>query len=339
MKIPELQKFLQNENIGLALFFNSDSNIAYFAGVKADTACLAIPASGRPKLFVPGFEAARLSKLSEVEVVKVGSDFLRTVRECFPAKKIGIVPGLISYLLAHAVQSEWNAKLINIENVCKKFRVIKTRDEIGRIAKACAITDSLFEELCEHMGLFKTELDVATFLKLRMSQFGLEPSFPPIVASGSNGAVPHHVPSDSKLKGFTVIDFGIVYRNYCSDMTRTVFFGVPSMKDKKAYRDLLKIQERCIKKVVPGAKFEDLSEFAQKSVGKTMIHRVGHSLGIEVHDVQPKPFTLQPGNVITIEPGAYPGKFGIRVEDDVLVTEKTPVLLTMAPKTLIAFGR
>lgn len=335
----KFQKLLQRENLDLALFFNSDANITYFADVKTDLGCLAVPASGKPLLFVPGFEADRLEKLSKVEVVKVGSGFLKDVHKLFPGKNIGIVPGLISYSQAHALQSEWNGKLVNIEEFCKKLRVVKSKEEIRRIAKACAITDCLFEELCAHMHLFKTELDIATFLKLRMSQFGFEPSFPPIVANGKGGAVPHHVPSNAKLNGFTVIDFGIVYENYCSDITRTVFFGVPSEKDKKVYNNLLKVQEDCIKKAVPGAKFEDLNEFAQKSVGKTMIHRVGHSLGIEVHDVQPRPFVLEAGNVITIEPGTYPGKFGIRIEDDVLVAEKGPVVLTKSAKKLRVFER
>jgi len=334
-----LQKFLKNENLDLALFFNSDANITYFADVKVDTACLAIPASGRPLLFVPGFEAERLAKLSKIKVVKVGSGFLKDVHKFFPARKIGIIPGLISYSQAHSIQSGWNARLVNIEDFCKKLRAVKSRDEISRITKACAITDCLFGELCAHMHLFETELDVANFLKLRIGQLGLETSFPPIIASGKNGAVPHHIPSDSKLKGFTVIDFGIVYRNYCSDITRTVFFGVPSEKDRKVYQNLLKIQEQCVKKALPGVKLEELSEFAQKSVGKTMIHRVGHSLGIEVHDVQPKPFILESGSVITIEPGTYPGKFGIRIEDDVLITEKAPVLLTQSPKNLIVIER
>ncbi len=334
-----LQKFLQRENLDLALFFNSDANITYFADVKTDLGCLAIPASGKALLFVPGFEAERLAKLSRIKVVKVGSGFLKDVHKLFPGKNIGIIPGLISYSQAHSIQSEWNARLVNIEDFCKKLRAVKSHDEIRRITKACAITDALFAEVCSVMHLFKTELDVANFLKLRISQLGLETSFPPIVASGKNGAVPHHIPSNAKLKGFTVIDFGIIYKNYCSDITRTVFFGVPSAKDRKVYQNLLKIQAQCVRKALVGAKLEELSEFAQKSVGKTMIHRVGHSLGIEVHDVQPRPFVLEAGNVITIEPGTYPGKFGIRIEDDVLITEKGPVLLTKSPKNLRVFGR
>ena len=332
-----LQRILQNENIDLALFFNSDANIAYFAGVKPDTACLAIPASGKPMLFVPGFEAPRMAKFSSVEVVQAGRDFLKTVRR-FPAGKIGIIPSSISYELALKVRNEWPAELVSIEDSCRDLRLVKTREELARITKACAITDVLFEELCENMHKFKTERDVSAFLNIRMSQFGFEPSFPAIVATSRNGATPHHVPSNTKLRGFTVLDFGIIYRNYCSDITRTVFIGAPTEKDRKVYGNLLNVQKKCIAKVKPGVTFEDIDEFAHKEIGPSMIHRLGHSVGIEVHDVQPRPWTLQPGNIVTVEPGTYTN-FGIRIEDDILVADKGPVLLTRAPKELTVFRR
>jgi len=338
MKILELRKFLKAQDIDLALFFNADANIIYFAGVKTDIACLAIPASGKPVLFVPGFEADRMAGISFVKVAQVGRDFLKTVRGLFPADRIGIIPSSVSYSAVQKVKAAWNAELVDIEDACRDLRLVKTREEIKLIAKACAVTDSLFEELCENMHLFKTELDVATFLKMRMSQFGFEPSFPPIVATGKNGATPHHVPSNSKLSGFTVVDFGLIYKNYCSDITRTVFVGSPTSAERKVYERLLKVQRDCVAKVKPGVTLEQIDTFAHKCIGKSLVHRVGHSLGLEVHDVQPKSWILQPGNVVTIEPGTY-GKFGIRIEDDVLVAEKGPVLLTRAPKGLIVFGR
>ncbi|MEM3154927.1 MAG: Xaa-Pro peptidase family protein [Candidatus Woesearchaeota archaeon] len=331
----KLQKVL---NADLALFFNADFNIAYFAGVKPNVACLVIPASGKPKLFVPGFEAARMAKASTIDVVQVGRDFLKEVCRQFPAKKIGIIPNAISHAIAQKVKVEWNAELVSIEEQCQDLRLTKSAEEISRITKACAITDALFQEICSNMHKFKTERDVFTFLNMRISQFGFEPSFPAIVASGKNSATPHHIPTSAKLKGFTVIDFGIIYRNYCSDITRTVFVGTPSEKQRKVYERLLSVQEKCIEKMMPGVVLEDIDDFAHREIGPSMIHCIGHSLGIEVHDVQPRPWTLQPGNVITAEPGTY-ADFGIRIEDDVLVTEKKPVVLTHAPKNLIVCRR
>jgi Xaa-Pro aminopeptidase len=334
----KLQRVLQNERVDLALFFNADANITYFAGVKPDSACLAIPSSGKPKLFVPGFEAPRMAKASAIEVVQVGRDFLKLIHAYFPAKIIGIVPSSVSYASAQRVKDEWNAELVSVEDACRDLRLIKTPEEVACITKACAITDVLFEEICEHMPLFKTERDVSNFLNMRMSQFGFEPSFPAIVASGKNGSTPHHVPANSKLNGFTVLDFGIIYKNYCSDITRTIFIGTPTEKDRKVYDNLLSVQKKCIKKVKPGVTLEEIDEYAHKEIGPSMIHRLGHSVGIEVHDVQPRPWTLQPGNIVTVEPGTYTN-FGIRIEDDILVTEKNPVILTKSPKNLIIIRR
>lgn len=334
----KFQGFLRDNGVDLALFFNTDANIAYFAGVKPESACLAIPFTGKPKLFVPGFEAPRMAKDSAVEVVQVGKDFLKMVRERFPARKIGVIPGAISYAAAQKVKAGWNAELLSVEDACRDLRLIKSKEEIRRITKACAITDVLFDEICQNMSSFKTERDVSTFLNMRMSQFGFEPSFPAIVASGINGATPHHVPSDSKLGGFTVLDFGIIYKNYCSDITRTIFIGSPTAKERNVYDKLLSIQEKCIQKMKPGVTLEEIDDFAHRQVGPSMIHRLGHSLGIEVHDVQPRPWTLLPGNVVTAEPGTYTS-FGIRIEDDVLVTGKEPIVLTRSPKSLIVCRR
>jgi len=336
MKLREFQKHLQNEEIDVALFFNDDSNLTYFSGVRPEVACLAVPSSGESLLFVPGFEAARFSKASSVNVFQVGRDFLKDVRKEFPGAVVGIVPDAVSFDLANKVKSEWKCGFSSVEDKCRDLRVVKTKEEILRTVQACRTTDLLFEELCDNLKSFKTELDVAAFLKSRMCLLGVEPSFPPIVASGANGATPHHVPTAARLSGFVVLDFGIILNNYCSDITRTVFVGSPSSSDRRVYERLLKVQEECIKKVMPGAKFEQIDEFAHKKVGTAMIHRVGHSLGIDVHDVQPRPWTLQAGNIVTIEPGTYhKGKFGIRIEDDILVTEEGPAVLTRSPKSLV----
>jgi Xaa-Pro aminopeptidase len=340
MKLKLLQKNLREKAVDVVLFFNNDANLTYFAGVKPNIACLAVPVSGKPVLFVPGFEADRMSKLTKLKVVQIKKDFFGTVQKKFPGKKVGLVASSVSHAYAQKVKATWKAKLVNVEDKCRDLRVVKTNEEVKRIKKACDVTHLLFEDLCRNLHRFKTELDAAAFMKLRMAQLGFEPSFPAIVASGKNGAVPHHIPSKSKLSGFTVFDFGVVYRNYCSDMTRTVFVGNPTSKDKKVYGALLRVQNDCIKRVTPGRNFSDIDSFAKKAVGKTMLHNVGHSLGIEVHDMQPRPLHLQEGNVITIEPGTYhPRRFGIRIEDDVLVTKKGPVILTRTPKNFRAFRR
>ncbi|HLF54092.1 MAG TPA: Xaa-Pro peptidase family protein [Candidatus Nanoarchaeia archaeon] len=339
MKISELQKYLQGK-IDIALFFNNDANITYFSGTKPENACLAIPANGKPALFVPGFEAERMKETSTIEVVKLDKDFLKNICSRFPARKIGIIPGAISYQTAEAVKTMWNAELVSVEQKCKELRMAKTKEEIARTTKACTITDEILQDLFDNIGKCRTEIDAATFLKTKMSQYGLEQSFPPIVATAGNAAIPHHIPENAKLKGFTVIDFGIIYKNYCSDITRTIFVGSLTDKQREIYEKVRKVQEASVKKCSIGNTLDKIDEEGHKALGEKFIHRIGHSLGIEVHDVQTRPLKLKEGMIVTIEPGLYEkGKYGIRIEDDVLITKDKPVVLTKTTKKLKAFLR
>lgn len=336
MKVVEFQKCLSKVGVDFAILFDADSYLSYFAGVKAERACLVIPKSGKSLLFVPGFEADRLSKESDIEVVKTDRDLLGNVKSRFSGSRVGVFSDGISYQQALALQSAWKCELVDVEGLARDLRVVKSREEINRISKACAFTDVLFDELVSNFHLFKSEVDASAFLKSRMALFGLEPSFSPIVASGRNAATPHHVPSQSKLSGFTVIDFGVVYKNYCSDMTRTVFVGSPSSADKKVYDKVLSVQGDCVDRVLSDVSLDYVDGFAREKLGKFFVHRIGHSLGVEVHDVQPRPWIFRPGNVVTVEPGFYTDKLGIRIEDEVLVTNRGAITLNWSSKALIS---
>ncbi|MBI4146929.1 aminopeptidase P family protein [Candidatus Woesearchaeota archaeon] len=334
--IKQLQEKLSNNNLDLALFFDNDPAITYFTGIKPFHACLAVPSDGKPLLFVQGFEAERFARASTVEVVKQGKNLFEELQNNFPAKNIGINNKQLSF--AHAQKIQETASTTDITSLCTELRLVKTEEEISRIKKACAITDNILHELFEKLSTLSTELDVANFLKQQMNEEELEPSFPPIVATASNAATPHHVPTKTKLKGFTVIDFGVVYKNYCSDITRTIYFGTPNNTDKELYRKVLQVQQESIKNCVQGNTLENINEEAHKTLGNQFIHRIGHSVGIEVHDAQPTPYTFLPGCIVTIEPGLYEiGKYGIRIEDDVLITKKESIVLTKTPKTLLNF--
>jgi len=328
------------EGTDLALFFNKDSNLTYFSQAKPDYACLAMPANGKPILFVPGFEAERIAKQATVEVVKTDRNVLEKVRALYPARKIGVISNQLTYANAQKIQKLWNAELTDISAQCTRMRLVKNEEEIAKITKACAITDHILQELCAKLPQYKTELDAATFLKTRMSQYGFEPSFPPIIATAGNAATPHHVPTHTKLNGFTVIDFGLIYKNYCSDITRTVFIGKPAERQKKVYARVLEVQEESIRKCKSGITLEEIDKEAHEKLGPEFIHKIGHSLGIEVHDVQPSPFEFEPNAITTVEPGVYlPKKYGIRIEDDILVTKKEPIVLTKTTKELISIRR
>jgi len=336
MRLREFQSALRQKGIDGAIFLDNDPTITYFAKVALEQGALAVPAKGAPTLFVPGFEAGRVGKEADCKTEKTSREYVEKA-----ARSVGGVIGVLPKRATLASANELAAQskvLTSVEQLCTQLRSQKTKEEIARITKACALTDVLFEELVSVLPSCKTEREAESMLKWFMAQWGIEPSFSPIIAAGKNAAIPHHRATDAKLKGFVVIDFGIVCKNYCSDMTRTIYVGKPSAKEKKAYEKVRETQQACVEKVQEGVAFKDIDTFAKERIGKSMIHSVGHSLGIEVHDVAPRPWTLTRGNVVTIEPGSYPGPFGIRIEDDVVVSKKGRQVLSQSPKELLVYS-
>jgi Xaa-Pro aminopeptidase len=172
-------------------------------------------------------------------------------------------------------------------------------------------------------------------------------SFETIVASGERSALPHGKASLALLprKGFVTLDFGIIREGYCSDMTRTVCLGTPRADERNAYEAVLLAQENAVAAVTAGVTCGEVDEAARSVLRKAgmadaFTHSTGHGVGIEIHEPPrvgaEQKVRLQPGMVVTIEPGVYwPGKFGIRIEDMVAVTKTGGRVLTPAPKALI----
>ena len=218
-------------------------------------------------------------------------------------------------------------------------------DKITCIRKACEITDSVFEEMINAFkeSEFKTENDVARFIKRKAKKNKVKLAFPTIVAAGRNAAEIHHKPTDAKLKGLIVIDFGFRYRGYCSDMTRTICIGSINHEKKKVYEKLLKVQKKSIEETKKGIMYKELDLKARKRLGKLkkkFKHALGHGVGSKIHqkpDVHPKSkHQAKTGDTITIEPGLYfGGRYGIRIEDTVLVKDKGCEVLTKSEKKLI----
>lgn len=223
-------------------------------------------------------------------------------------------------------------------------RGVKTKEEIGKIKKACTITDTIFSRLISRFTEFETEKDIADFLQAQFRNYRVKPSFKPIVAAGHNAAHPHHVPTTAVLSGFVVIDFGVVYQGYCSDMTRTVYVGRPSRDERALYKKVLDAFEEARFSVLPGASCKGIDRVARMTLGpslaKEFIHSLGHGVGKRIHEfpkISPRSnFYIREGMVITIEPGVYRKKsYGIRIEDTCVVVEKGCLSLSKSPKDLI----
>jgi len=209
------------------------------------------------------------------------------------------------------------------------------------IKKACQITDDIFEDIVKNSN-YCTEVELSEKILGLIEKRGLKPSFPPIVAAGKNAANPHHEPTKSLLKEFVVVDFGVRYQGYCSDMTRMFYVGKISVKEKEMYDELLRVQKGAILKLKIGDKYSNVCEWSREQLGalnKFFIHSLGHGIGGRIHQ-EPKvsvksKSTINMGDFVTIEPGIYiKEKMGIRIEDTVYVGKDIEIL-TKSSKKLV----
>lgn len=233
--------------------------------------------------------------------------------------------------------------------IVERARMVKDEDEIRQIRAAAEFGAKLFDRTLEVMRPGIKEIEVAAEMELAARRGGAEEmSFPTIVASGARSALPHGRASEKPITpgAFVVCDFGVILSGYCSDQTRTVWVGSISKDARPAYEAVLEAQESAIQAVRPGITVGEVDSAARKvlqraGLGPYFTHSTGHGVGLEIHEIprvaQGQPEVLQSGMVITIEPGVYfPGKWGVRIEDMVVVTEGGCEVLTPTSKEFLA---
>lgn len=238
-------------------------------------------------------------------------------------------------------------ELLPASGLVEELRAIKDKDEIAATRVACDQARRAFEVVRAGLTDAMTELEVAAELEHQARRFGAKGlSFPPIVAVGPRGALPHANPTSKRIgeDDFTLIDWGANEGLYVSDLTRMVVTGKISARFKKVYNIVLKAQLAGIAAIRPGAKCQDVDNAARKVIekagfGKEFGHGLGHGVGLEVHEGprlgKNQEDELKPGMIVTVEPGIYlPGWGGIRIEDDILVTRGGHEVLTSVPKQL-----
>jgi Xaa-Pro aminopeptidase len=235
------------------------------------------------------------------------------------------------------------------DGLVAKLRQVKDADEILRMRAAAALGCRLFEDVLEHVVAGKSEAEIAARLEFAARMGGAEAmSFETIVASGERSALPHGRATGAKLprRGFVTMDFGVLLDGYCSDMTRTVHLGKASQDEWDVYHSVLEAQQAALAIVAPGIRCGDVDEAARSvlrraKLDKAFSHSTGHGVGLEIHEgprvAAKQDQVLETGMMITIEPGVYlAGKFGVRIEDTVLVTKSGGDVLTAAsPKAWI----
>ncbi len=238
-------------------------------------------------------------------------------------------------------------ELVPAEGLVERLRRVKDADEVRAIGAAAQLADEALEWLLGRGIVGKPERRVAFELETRMRELGAEPSFPTIVASGPNGALPHAVPGDREIRPgeLVTIDWGAKLDGYCSDGTRTFATGELDGELRDAYELVLAAQRAGEDAVRAGAHGRDVDAVArgvieEAGMGERFGHGLGHGVGLQVHEPprlsKRSEDTLEEGNVVTVEPGVYvPGRFGLRIEDLVVVSaDGPPQNLSGLPKDL-----
>lgn len=249
----------------------------------------------------------------------------------------------------------WTEKLDGVElipagDILPPLRLIKTPDEVEKIKSACAIADVCFAHVSRMVQAGVSEYDLALDIEFFIRRHSATLAFDVISVSGPNSAKPHGKPSERKLEtgDFVTFDFGAKIHGYCSDLTRTVVVGDCDEKHQAIYDRVLEAQIAAIEALKPGANGKDVDSLVRKILDKDDLsqyfgHGLGHGLGREVHDggslAQVRDQVIEPGQVWTVEPGVYiEGWGGVRIEDDVVITDTGAQLLTHSPKELLVMG-
>jgi Xaa-Pro aminopeptidase len=244
-------------------------------------------------------------------------------------------------------KAKYKLRLKPLPETIIALRHIKDAHEIAITEEAIRIAEGAFEALKTQIRAGMTENDIAGRLGYEMRKRGaLNSSFDSIVAAGPNGSLPHYRPADVKLEPNSplLVDWGARYRGYCSDLTRVLFFGNVSPKMREIYKVVLDAQLAAIAAIKPGAHGKKVDKAARDVIekagfGKQFGHGTGHGIGRDIHEAislsKLSTTTLAPGMIITVEPGIYlPGIGGVRIEDDVLVTDTGHRVLSSLPKDL-----
>ena len=305
----------------------------------------------------PGLELVTIDGSYEAKVVELVSSI--PGMPGMPATRVGFEAAHLSvarhaWMQGRVAEAASAPELVPTETLVETARLTKDSYEIAALREGARRLSRVARELVAEIRAGRTELEISFAIDTRMRDAGFEkPAFDTIVAGGPNGALPHATPGERKLSegDLVVLDFGGIYDSYCVDLTRTVSVGRASPRAREVYGAVLQAHDLAISRVKPQTSRFAIDAAARDSLaaagmGEAFGHGTGHGLGIEIHEdprigrrrtgIDLRDEVVGAGMVFTIEPGAYfPGWGGVRIEDDVLVTETGVDVLTDAPTELL----
>jgi Xaa-Pro aminopeptidase len=324
------------------LLVTNPVNVLYLTGLDSSNAALLVEPE-RVRLFTDFRYIEAAQAIEGVEAVQTKRSLIGWLAEELSGR-VGFEANVLPWALAEELRSG-GAELVPRRGLVEQLRAVKDEAELASFRRACAITDRMFERLASEVGFVgRRERDVGwDIVRLYHEEGAEEPAFEAIVGSGPTGARPHARAGDRVIKPgeLVVVDTGCRVGGYVSDYTRTLATGELDGELREAYDVVLAAQQAGLDAIRPGVTGVAADAAARDVIegsdfAGTFGHGLGHGLGLDVHEAPrlstESPDTLAAGNVVTVEPGVYlPGRFGIRIEDDVIVTEdgiENPVRFT-----------
>lgn len=340
MRIKNIILKLKEKNLD-AFIVTHPANLSYLTEYASRDSYLLVSKNGFFYLTDSRYtEEAKLKLNKAIKVKKTDKSFFKTLADIcaeLKVKCIGFEERNLSLLGYQNLKKYLNkkTKIIPTQNVIEELREIKSSQEIEKIKKAVKITGMALEFAKKIVSPGRKEIEIVGELERFIRYHGATgPSFDIIVASGPNSSFPHHLPTQRKIRSNepVLIDIGVDYQGYKSDLTRVFFMGKINILTQRVYAIVLEAQTRAIQYIKAGAKTDKADALArdfikQEGYGEYFDHNLGHGIGLEVHEsprlTAKESLALKAGMVLTVEPGIYlPNKFGIRIEDNVLVTKK-----------------
>ncbi len=359
-KIEVISKWLKEKNTDVA-FITSKENVLYLTGFDCHPHERLLAAvvfqNADPLLIVPKLDqedAKRSGWAYNIVGITDTDDAWQMVQQVLEQRVANIQS--IAIEKEHLIYERFtalnrvfkNPTFVPVEEAIQASRMQKSESELATMREAARLADYAIEIGMREIAEGRSELEVLAALEFELKKQGVSKmAFDTILLTGANAASPHGVSGNTKIKkgDFVLFDLGILVDGYCSDITRTVAFGEVSAKQQEIYQTVLKAQLAAVAAVAPGKTCSEIdltarNIIAEAGYGDYFPHRLGHGLGISVHEApnvtSVSQTVLKPGMVFTIEPGIYvPNVAGVRIEDDVVVTENGVETLTKFPKELL----
>ncbi|MEC0168965.1 Xaa-Pro peptidase family protein [Paenibacillus graminis] len=346
-RVSKLRKVLQEQGLD-AILITSGINRRYLSGFTGSSGYVLVTGDDSYLLTDFRYMTQAAEQVTGLKVVQHGPKFIDTVRELLQGAnvRIGFEQDDVTFSAYSAYAAALQpAVLVPVSKAVENLRAFKDEGELAVMQRAADLADATFSHILNVIKPGMTERDVDLEMEFYMRTHGAtSSSFDTIVASGERSAMPHGVASSKVIQNneFVTFDFGALLDGYCSDVTRTIALGTPDPKLKKIYDIVLEAQLHTLANIKPGMTGRECDALARDVItrygyGEYFGHSTGHGLGMEVHE-NPRLSKLadeimEPGMVVTVEPGIYlPGQGGVRIEDDIVITESGIMLLTHSSK-------